>query len=181
MPTQCQPALSPDSDLNADAYDRLSVSVIIPTYNEQDNIRETVGSVMGWVETIIVFDSFSIDRTVEIAQELNAKVIQRRFDNFATHKNWALDNIPFQTDWVFFLDADERVSQSLRREITRVLREPTASDGYYVARRNYFMGGWIRHAGMYPDWQLDCFVVKRDAMKSDWFTSMWFSTGVPPI
>ena len=136
---------------------RVPVSVIIPTRNEERNLRQTLSSVIHWADQVIVFDSFSDDRTVEIARELQAHVVQRRFNNFAEHKNWALDNLPLGNEWVLFLDADERVTGELSEEIGGLLHREDCCDGYYVARKNYFMGRWIRHAGMYPDWQLRLF------------------------
>lgn len=133
------------------------LTVIIPTRNEERNLLKTVSSVINWAGQVIVFDSLSDDRTVEIALALGAHVVQRKFDNFAAHKNWALDNLPLANEWVLFLDADERVTRELSDEIDGRLRSQHSYDGYYVARRNYFMGRWIRHAGMYPDWQLRLF------------------------
>lgn len=91
------------------------VSVIIPTLNEQRNISRSLGSVSEWADEVFVLDSYSDDRTVEIAGEMGAQVTQRRFDNFSAHKNWALDNLPLRNEWVFFLDADERVTRELMK------------------------------------------------------------------
>lgn len=133
---------------------RVPVSVIIPTRNEERNLRQTLASVVNWADQIFVFDSFSDDRTLEIARELGVDVAQRDFDNFAAHKNWALDNLPIRNQWILFLDADERLNPELRNEVSKVICKQAGPNGYYVARKNIFMGQWIRHAGMYPDWQL---------------------------
>jgi glycosyltransferase involved in cell wall biosynthesis len=133
---------------------KVSLSVIIPTRDEERNLRQTLASIGDWAEQIFVFDSFSQDRTLEIAREFKVEVVQRAFDNFASHKNWALDNLPIHNRWILLLDADERLTPHLRTEISGVIADESSRNGYYVARKNYFMAQWIRHAGMYPDWQL---------------------------
>ena len=132
------------------------VSFIIPTRNEERNIRGAIASVAEWANEVFVLDSFSTDRTVELARSLGAKVAQREFDNFAAQKNWALDNLPLGDEWVFFLDADERVTPELREEITGALSR-TGYDGFYVPRRNFFMGVALRHGPWAPDWNLRFF------------------------
>ncbi len=145
-----------DAELN-DSKSRVPLSVVVPTRNEERNLHQTLASVVNWADQIFVFDSFSDDRTLEIAREFGVGVMQRHFDNFAGHKNWALDNLPINNHWIFFLDADERLTPELRDEIARVILSDVSANGYYVARRNIFMGRWIRHAGMFPDWQLRLF------------------------
>jgi glycosyltransferase involved in cell wall biosynthesis len=124
------------------------VSVLILTYNEEQNIATCVQSVR-WCDDVVVFDSFSTDRTVEIAKSFDARVIQRKFDNWAAHQNWANENIAFKHQWVFYLDADERMTDELRIEIQAIAgcsnEERVA---FYCGRRNYFCGRWIKHA--YP-------------------------------
>jgi len=132
-----------------------SLSVLIPTKNEERNVAMCIESV-SWAGEVYVFDSMSSDRTVEIAVSLGAKVKQRSFDNFADHKNWALDNLPFKFDWLLILDADERVTEDLYEEISGVLKADDVA-GYYIPRKNVFMGRWIRHGGWYPDYQLRLF------------------------
>ncbi len=142
------------SAMLADTGSRVPLSVIILTRNEERNLGQTLDSVAGWASQVFVFDSFSDDRTLEIAREAGVHIVQRAFDNFSAHKNWALDNLPIANQWVFFLDADERFTPNLRDEIGRIVSHEVVNNGYYVARKNYFMGQWIRHGGMYPDWQL---------------------------
>ena len=85
-------------------------------------------------------------------------MVQRPFDNFSSHKNWALRNLELRNEWLLFLDADERLTLSLREEIAVELSNPSCPyAGFYIARKNYFMGRWIKHAGMYPDWNLRLF------------------------
>ena len=124
----------------------MSVSILILTLNEQINLGACLDSVK-WCDDVIVLDSNSVDGTVAIARERGARVLQRTFDNWATHQNWALDNIVFKHPWVFYLDADERMTEELRREILTIsdnASEPAVA--YYCGRRNFFMGRWIKHA-----------------------------------
>lgn len=131
------------------------VSFIIPTRNEERNVREAILSVIKWANEVFVLDSYSGDHTVEIAREMGVHVAQRRFDNFSAQKNWALDNLPLNNEWVFFLDADERVPDALRAEIANAIKPSNCRfDGFYIARQNYFMGVAVRHGGWHPDRRL---------------------------
>lgn len=142
--------------------DRAPISVLIPTLNEERNLASCLDSVR-WADEIIVFDSHSGDATVSIAEAAGVRVVQRRFDDFATHKNWALDEIAFRHPWVFILDADERVTPELEAEIRETTARADAKNGYYIARRNIFAGKWIRRANMYPDHQLR--LIRRGACR----------------
>lgn len=129
------------------------VSVLICTKNEERNLGKCLESV-AWAGDIVVFDSFSDDQTLNIARQMGARVVQRRFDNFSTHKNWALEHVDFAHDWVLILDADERVSEALAREIAAAVARPGESCGYYLPRQTVFCGKLIRHGGCYPDYNL---------------------------
>lgn len=134
-----------------------SVSVIIPTLDEERNLPECLRSV-AWADQVFVVDSFSSDRTVDIAREHGAQVVQHHFEGYSRQKNWALDTLPFRHDWVLILDADERVTPELRAEIAAIVAEPTGNPrGYYVNRKLVFLGRWVRHAGWYPSWNLRLF------------------------
>ena len=124
----------------------MNVSILILTLNEEANLSECLQSVK-WSDDIVVLDSFSNDRTVKIAEELGARVVQRRFDNWSAHQNWALEQIPFKHPWVFYLDADERMTEELKDELALMAHDPSRTAvAYYCGRRNMFMGRWIRHA-----------------------------------
>ena len=138
----------PTSELN-----KPPVSVLICTKNEERNLPGCLESV-AWAGEVVVFDSFSDDATVDIARQSGARVVQRAFTNFSSHKNWALDNIEFKHSWVLIVDADERVSAVLAAEIAGVVSRPTEVCGYYLARQSWFAGVWIRHGGWYPDYNL---------------------------
>jgi glycosyltransferase involved in cell wall biosynthesis len=134
------------------------LTVIIPTLNEERNLAKTLDSVVGWAKEVIVFDSLSHDRTSHVAKDYGATFVQRRFDNYSAHKNWALENISFQTEWVLFLDADERLSPALRQEISDILSDDgRGCAGYYVPRQVWFMGTWMKHGGVYPNLNLRLF------------------------
>jgi glycosyltransferase involved in cell wall biosynthesis len=131
------------------------ISFIIPTRNEERNIRGAIESVIGWADEVFVLDSFSTDLTVEMAQAMGAKVARRQFDNFAAQKNWALDNLLMENEWVFFLDADERVTPELRNEVAAVLADSHGScDGYFVGMKQLFMGLPVSHGGWFPNLRL---------------------------
>ena len=131
------------------------VSVLVPTLDEELNLTECLHSVQ-WADEVFVVDSFSRDRTVEVARSSGATVVQHAFESYSRQKNWALDTLPFRNDWVLILDADERATSGLRCEIEATLRN-TDYAGFYVNRRFIFLGAWIRHAGWYPSWNLRLF------------------------
>jgi glycosyltransferase involved in cell wall biosynthesis len=126
------------------------LTVIILTKNEEKNIADCIASVL-WADEVVVFDAFSQDRTVEMAQQAGAMVLQHWFQNFAQQRNAALDAV--ETDWVFFVDADERATPELAIEVRRAIQDESRS-GWWVPRHNYIFGRVIRHAGWYPDYQL---------------------------
>ncbi len=137
---------------------KLPISVIILTFNEEINLARCLNSVDKWADEIIIVDSYSIDKTLEIAKKYGAKVVQHKFENQAQQFNWALDNVDIKNDWIFRLDADEWLTEELKEEITEVLQHKSAAiNGFYIKRRVYFMGRWIRHGGYYPTWILRFF------------------------
>ena len=124
----------------------MPVSILILTLNETANIGECLASVEGF-DDVTVLDSGSSDGTQAAARARGASVIERPFDNWASHQNWAMANVPFRHPWVFYLDADERMTPGLRAEITAIARDAARPEvAYYCGRRNWFMGTWIRHA-----------------------------------
>jgi (heptosyl)LPS beta-1,4-glucosyltransferase len=129
------------------------VTAVILTLNEAQNIQPCLTS-LAWADRAVVFDSFSSDATVALARELGADVLQSRFENYAQQRNAALAAV--QTDWVFFVDADERATPQLGEEVRRVTAERPEM-GWYVPRHNYIFGKLTRGAGWYPDYQLRLF------------------------
>jgi (heptosyl)LPS beta-1,4-glucosyltransferase len=128
----------------------VEISAVVLTRDEESNIAECLASLQ-WAEKILVLDSWSQDATVEIARGEGAEVRQRVFDNYAAQRNAALTLAT--TEWVFFVDADERVPQELADEVRCVVNDDEL-DGWWVPRKNYIFGRWIQHAGWYPDYQL---------------------------
>lgn len=134
------------------------ISVLVPTFNEEVNIRQCLSSVAGWASEVFVVDSFSTDATVTIARDMGATVIQHAFEGYAAQKNWALDTLPFSNEWLLILDADEYITEELRSEIASVIEaDGTGYDGFFIKRRFIFYGKWIKHCGWYPSWHLRLF------------------------
>lgn len=129
------------------------LSVIIITKNEADNIRACLESV-AWAEEIVVVDSGSSDTTVEICRELGAQVHEHDWPGFGIQKNRALSYATHE--WVFAIDADERVTPELRTQLIKAIEEDS-EDGFYVPRLSQFCGRFIRHSGWYPDYVLRLF------------------------
>ncbi|MBM9537967.1 glycosyltransferase family 2 protein [Desulfobulbus alkaliphilus] len=125
------------------------VSVYIIAYNEAEKIRSAVQSVL-WADEIVVADSHSQDDTAAIAESLGARVVQIEFRGFGDLRNQAM--AACSHDWIFSLDADERCTPEARDEIRTVLHAPQ-SEAYYIPRKNFFMGRWMRHSGFYPDYR----------------------------
>jgi len=131
------------------------VSVLILTYNEEANLPGCLASVFEFSDDVHVVDSFSTDRTVELARQYGASVVQHEFAYPAQQKNWALDNLCFKHEWLLVVDADERVPQDLRTEIVQVVQaDGDGKDGFWMRYRLMFYGKWIRHCGWYPTWIL---------------------------
>src|SRR5689334_1944728 len=131
------------------------VSVLILTCNEEANLPGCLASVAELSDDVHVVDSFSTDRTIEIARQYGAAVAQHEFAYPAQQKNWALDNLAFKHNWLLVLDADERVPPDLGAEIARVVRvDGDGKDGFWMRYRLMFYGKWIRHCGWYPTWIL---------------------------
>jgi glycosyltransferase involved in cell wall biosynthesis len=134
-------------DLKA-AVGRHRVSVIITTFNEEVNIAECIESVL-WADEILVVDSFSTDLTVETARRYPVKLLQREYFGSAAQKNWSLDRV--ENDWVMVLDADERVTAPLAREILGLMAGTPRALGYAIRRRNIVFDQEIKHSGWSTD------------------------------
>lgn len=127
-------------------------SIVILTYNEEQEIEACLQSVE-WADDVLVFDSFSTDLTVERALACGARVIQNRFENYASQRQASLSQGNFKYQWVFMLDADERFTPGLRIEIEHELANvPVDRAIYRLRRKDYFNGVWIRSSGGYPTW-----------------------------
>lgn len=130
----------------------MSISVLILTLNEEVNLPGCLESV-SWSDDIVVFDSYSTDRTVEIAKAGGARVLQRKFDNYAAQRNAALNNVEYKHPWILMVDADEQPTKELIKEIQKIA-ETTEQDTtlYRVRRKDMFFGKWLRRSSGYPTW-----------------------------
>lgn len=136
--------------------EKIPVSVLIPAKNEESNLPACLESVAR-ADEVFVVDSQSSDRSIEISTNYGANVVQFHFNGrWPKKKNWSLDNLPFRNEWVLIVDCDERITPELWDEIATVIRDPDYN-GYYLNRRVFFLGQWIRYGGKYPDWNLRLF------------------------
>jgi len=127
---------------------REKVSVIVTTYNEEANIAGCLESV-AWADEVLLVDSYSTDRTLEIAAGFDVQVLQREYFGSAAQKNWSIDRVAHE--WVLIIDADERVPPPLAAEILRTLAEPQQVNGFYIRRENIFIDKVVRHSGWSTD------------------------------
>lgn len=127
------------------------LTAIILTYNESEYIEACIES-LTFADTCLVFDSYSTDNTVALAESAGATIIKHTFENFSAQRNAALDAVVDQTDWVLFVDADERVPDDLAQEVLQVIQQDKYV-GYQIPRFNYIFGTLTQHAGWYPDYQ----------------------------
>jgi len=131
-----------------------SISAVIITLNEEANIRRSLESVR-WADEIIVVDSGSTDRTVQICREHGCRVFEHEWAGDGPQKNYGIEQAT--GDWILILDADEEVTPELASEIRTAVESPDAPDAFSMPRRNRFLGRWMRHGGWYPDRQARLF------------------------
>ena len=127
------------------------ITAIIPTFNEEENIEAAIASV-SWADEIIVIDSYSTDNTALLAKKHPVRFVQNKFVGYGVQKNLAISKASH--DWVFILDADERVPPALADEVKRVLKKGTDKAAFKIFRSNYFMGKRVRYSG----WQNDAVI-----------------------
>lgn len=134
------------------------LSVLIPSFNSEKTIRETLESVK-WADEIFVCDSFSTDKTLAIAREYAARIIQHEYINSALQKNWAIPQC--RHEWVLIVDTDEVLEDGLKEEIfEKIEKNDPAFDGFMISGKNLIYGQWIRYGGLYPDYHLR--LIRRD-------------------
>src|SRR5262245_37809684 len=126
----------------------MKISATIITFNEQKNIARAIES-LRFCDEVVVVDSGSVDRTVEIADKLGARVLEHPWHGFAKQKNFAAEEARF--DWIFSIDADESLSEALEGEIWQLKKNGPQHDAYTVPRLAQYLGRWILHSGWYPD------------------------------
>ncbi|WP_274425389.1 glycosyltransferase family 2 protein [Chelativorans sp. YIM 93263] len=130
----------------------MGVSVLIMTWNEEANLPACLES-LAWSDDIVVLDSFSTDRTVEIAKAAGVRVIKRKYDTEDRQRMFGLTKIKFKHPWVYTPDADEVTPPELRDEMLAIAADPECPEAMFKARyKNMFLGKWIRHSSLYPTW-----------------------------
>ncbi len=127
---------------------KAKLTALIPTGNEEHNIDAVIKSV-AFADEVLIVDSYSTDSTIEIAQTHDINLIQREYGNSASQKNWAIPQA--KHEWILLVDADERVSPELQKEILKIIEEDGETDAYWIYRQNYFMGRKMNYSG----WQGD--------------------------
>lgn len=125
------------------------ISILVLTKNEQQDLPGCLESV-AWSDDIHVYDSLSDDDTVNIAMAAGATITKREFDNWSSHQNWGLENIHFKHDWVFYIDADERMSPELRNAVQQAVETPGDNIAFRVQRRDFLGNTWLRHVQASP-------------------------------
>jgi glycosyltransferase involved in cell wall biosynthesis len=142
----------------------VKISAVIIAFNEEKKIADAIKSV-AWADEILVVDSESTDETRKIAESLGAKVSIKKWLGFSAQKQFAVDNASF--DWIFSLDADEKVSDELKTEILKLKNDSAEidADGFRIPRLSFYMNRPIQHGGWYPDWQLRLFNRRKGRWK----------------
>lgn len=130
----------------------VDLTAVLLVYNEEINLPYALNNVQNFAREIVIVDSLSTDKSVDIAKEYGCRVYQRKFDNFSKQRNFALQQVDFDTEWIFILDADEILTDELKDEICETLNQ-THLDAFFIKRRFFWMGQWIRR-GYYPTWLL---------------------------
>ena len=129
---------------------KIKISAALATFNEEENIVDCIESLKNFADEIVVADGSSTDRTRELAENLGAKIIKTtNKPMFHINKNLAIDNCT--SDWIFLMDADERVSKELVGEIKGIISKNPKENGFWINRRNWFLGGYLTKGGAYPD------------------------------
>ena len=139
------------------------ISIYILTYNEEIDIAACIESAM-LSDDVIVVDSLSSDRTIEIANRYPVRIVQHKFESHGQQRTWMLQSVPAKHDWVYILEADERMTPELFQECLQATHSQEYI-GYYVAERVMFLGSWIRRSTQYPRYQMRLF--RKDKV---WFT-----------
>jgi glycosyltransferase involved in cell wall biosynthesis len=142
----------------------MKISATIITRNEERNIADALRS-LHWADEIILVDSESSDRTVEMAREFTDKIFIREWPGYSQQKNFAAEQAA--NNWIFNLDADERLSDALIGEIQQIKKQPADAAAFEMPRKTFYLGRWIKHAGWYPDFKLRLYDRTRGRWRGD--------------
>lgn len=137
----------------------IPVTAIVLTFNEEKNIFDCLESIKDLCDEIIVVDSGSNDKTLEIVKQYTDKIFSHNFENYSKQRNWALEKLSINNDWILNLDADHRVTPELKKELRNLFGKGISKDvnGFLISRRTIFMGRWIKHGGHYPTYHANMF------------------------
>ena len=127
----------------------MKISFCTIILNEEENIKELINNIKDIADEIIIIDSGSKDRGVDIAKSMGAKTFFNEWTDYTTQKNFAISKA--ENEWVFVLDADERLSEELKENIKKTKEKGTNKDGFLIARKSFYLGKWIKHSGWYPE------------------------------
>lgn len=145
---------------------KLAISVIVLTYNEEQNIDKCLKSISGYVDEVIIVDSFSTDNTLMIIKKYTDKIYQNKYEGHPQQWKWTLDNIPVENNWIFAIDADFIISEELWKELGDRLDESNEKvAGFYIKHKEVFKGRAILHGGVYPSYWLRIF--KKNKVRVD--------------
>ena len=139
---------------------RAPIDVMMITFNEAVNLPHSLGALQGWANKVFVVDSGSTDGSQEIARSFGAEVVHHDWPGYARQKNWGLDNLPFESPWILIVDADEVITERLRKRLVDTASHPVedvAENGFFIKRLTYFLGAPIRHCGFFPNWNMRFF------------------------
>ncbi|MBI3590321.1 MAG: glycosyltransferase family 2 protein [Candidatus Melainabacteria bacterium] len=137
------------------------LSVAMITFNEERIIEKTLSAIHNWIDQIVVVDSLSTDKTVDILECFNVSLYKEKWKGYSAQKNFAVSKC--SGEWILVLDADEVVSSSLKDEILEVIKKPTNYNGFKIKRKFYVGKRWIQYGGYYPDYQLRLFKNNKNA------------------
>lgn len=130
----------------------MNISVLILTYNEEKNIESCLKSV-AWSDDIVILDSYSDDNTEYLSKKHCVRFYQRKFDDYARQRNYGMKDIRYSNEWLLMIDADEIVSDELRQEMVKIVDDPLKEVSlFYMRRKDFFWGKWIKHSSGYPTW-----------------------------
>jgi acetyltransferase-like isoleucine patch superfamily enzyme/glycosyltransferase involved in cell wall biosynthesis len=136
------------------------IDVMIIAFNEALNLPHCLEALQGWTRKVFVIDSGSTDGTPELVESYGATCVHHAWEGYARQKNWGLNNLPFESDWLLIVDADEVVTEDLRRRMLDIASRPideVEENGFFINRLTYFVGRPIRHCGYYPNWNMRFF------------------------
>jgi glycosyltransferase involved in cell wall biosynthesis len=136
---------------------KINVSAVVLTKNEDKHIERLIKNIIDFFSEIIVIDSYSTDKTIEILESYNIKYVQNKFLNFSDQRNFAINNNLVSNNWIFFIDADELIDEELKLELRKIFSSEITQSGFYINRKFIFMNKWIRYGGYYPTYLLRLF------------------------